>query len=557
MEVIHRSHLARICNAEIAGVAVSAPFLVTNGDGNMSMAVDGHKRIFKLGGKTVTQGSKVLPPLAARRKGTVVDNGDGIISLRLPLPEDVTVPERTELVIVDNGFELRRDPAELARSISRIRNLCGDRPLLMATGIADPSNMAMLVYMGVDVFDDSLAWTMAARGVLLRPEGRISSQAPVEELVKANLVFMSEELELIRTFITRDRLRELVDQRAVSSPTNVVALRIFDKQCWDATESRTPVIGGKFACNTPQSLQRPDVVRHRRRVLDRYKAPVHKRILVLLPCSARKPYFTSRSHRRFIEAIRSGDHFGLVHELILTSPLGLVPRELETFYPCAHYDIPVSGEWTGEEVDMISGMLKEYVIANGYDHVVSHIGDGGLLTGDVEVIDTSMGDPGSDPALRLLDETLRRLSKDYGKVPAMTDRANTMRSMLRYQFGPEGEAVLEGATVVGKYPYWKIMDEKTQLGMHTPDRGMTSLTLDGAARLIDINLNVVSIENFQIKGNIFAIGVKEADPRIRVGDEVAVVREGQLAAVGVAQMSGIEMKAMDRGIAVKVRHKSK
>ncbi len=557
MEVIHRSHLARVCNAEIAGVAVSAPFIVTNGDGSMSMAVDGHKRVFNFGHRAVRQDSKVLPPLAARRKGSFADHGDGIISLRLPLPEDATVPEKTEIVIVDNGFELRRDPAELARSISRIRVMCGDRPLLLVSGIADPSNMALLAYMGVDAFDDSLAWTMASRGVLMRPEGRISSQAPVEELVKANLGFMSEELELIRTFIAKDRLRELVDQRATSSPANVVALRIFDKQCWDATETRTPVIGGRFACNTPQSLQRPDVVRHRRRMSDRYRAPDHKRILVLLPCSARKPYFTSRSHRRFIEAIRSGDHFGLVHELILTSPLGLVPRELETFYPCAHYDIPVSGEWTMEEVDMISGMLKGYVTDNGYDHVVSHIGDGGLLTGDVEVIDTSMGDPGSDPALRLLDETLRRLSKPYDKVPAMTDRANTMRSMLRYQFGPEGEAVLEGATVVGKYPYWKIMEDKTQLGMHTPDRGMTSLTLDGAARLIDADLNVVSIENFQLKGNIFAIGVKDADPRVRVGDEVAVEREGKLAAVGVAQMSGAEMKTMDRGIAVKVRHKSK
>jgi len=461
------------------------------------------------------------------------------------------------MVILDNAFELRRDPGELSRSISRIRNSCGDRPLLFATGIAEPSNMAMLAYMGVDVFDVSIAESMADRGVILRPEGRVSSQAPAEELVKVNLDFMAEELELIRTFIARDRLRELVDQRAVSSPTNVVALRIFDKQCWELTESRTPVTGGRFSCNTPQSLQRPDVVRHRRRVSERYMPPEHKRILVLLPCSARKPYFTSRSHRRFIEAIRSGDHFGLVHELILTSPLGLVPRELETFYPCAHYDIPVSGEWTLEEVEMISGMLKEYVQDNGYDHVVSHINDGGQLTGDVEAIDTSMGDPGSDPALRLLDETLRRLSKPYAKAPAMTDRANTMRSMLRYQFGPEGETVLEGATVVGKYPYWKIMEGKTQLGMHTPDRGMTSLTLDGAARLIDADLNVVHIENFQPKGNIFAIGVMDADPRIRVGDEVAVEREGKLAAVGVAQMSGSEMRAMDRGIAVKVRHKSK
>lgn len=557
MEVIHRSHLARVCNSEISGVAMSTPLIVSNGRGEVSITVDGHKRVIGLGDKNLVQSSKLTPPLSARRGSRMVDHGDGIISIRLPLPEGLVIPDGVRMVIVDNAFELRRDPAELSRSISSIRGLCGEKALLFMSGIADPSNMAMLAYMGVDVFDDSIALAMAERGVLSRPEGRISSQAPVEEILKANLLYMSEELELIRTFIAKDRLRELVDQRAPSSPSNTVALRILDKQCWDATEVQVPVTGGRFACNTSQSLHRPDVVRHRRRVAERYQAPEHKRILVLLPCSARKPYFTSRSHRRFIEAIRSGDHFGLVHELILTSPLGLVPRELETFYPCAHYDIPVSGEWTLEEVDMISGMLRDYVHRNAYDHVVSHIGDGGLLTEGVEVIDTSMGDPGSDAALRNLDETLRRLSKSYEKVPALTDRCNTMRSMLGYQFGVEGEAVIKGASVVGKYPYWKIMDGKVQLGMHTPDRGMTSLTLDGAERLMDAGLNVVSIENFQLKGNIFAIGVKDADPRIRIGDEVAVEREGKLAAVGVAQMSGPEMRAMDRGIAVKVRHKSK
>ena len=34
-----------------------------------------------------------------------------------------------------------------------------------------------------------------------------------------------------------------------------------------------------------------------------------------------------------------------LHELIVTSPVGLVPRELENSYPASSYDIPVIGIW--------------------------------------------------------------------------------------------------------------------------------------------------------------------------------------------------------------------
>ena len=49
-------------------------------------------------------------------------------------------------------------------------------------------------------------------------------------------------------------------------------------------------------------------------------------VAVLLPCSARKPYSLSQSHRRFQMAV--GDR---AHELIVTSPLGLVPRDSKRF----------------------------------------------------------------------------------------------------------------------------------------------------------------------------------------------------------------------------------
>ena len=86
---------------------------------------------------------------------------------------------------------------------------------------------------------------------------------------------------------------------------------------------------------------------------------------------------------------------------------------------------------------------------------------------------------------------------------------------------------------------------------------MISLTLDGAQILADMGKNVVEMMDFELKGNLFAIGVTKADPSIRIGDEAIIMLNGKVKAVGVAMMSGREMVELNRGIAVRVRHKSK
>jgi len=50
-----------------------------------------------------------------------------------------------------------------------------------------------------------------------------------------------------------------------------------------------------------------------------------------------------------------------VHEVVLTSPLGLVPRELESLYPACCYDVPVTGHWSAEEREVLEEMLSWYL----------------------------------------------------------------------------------------------------------------------------------------------------------------------------------------------------
>jgi archaeosine synthase len=61
----------------------------------------------------------------------------------------------------------------------------------------------------------------------------------------------------------------------------------------------------------------------------------------------------------------------------------------------------------------------------------------------------------------------------------------------------------------------------------------------------------------QVKGgSIFAVGINEADPEIRPGDEVVIINnDDEVIAVGKSEMSGREMCELSRGRAVSLRHK--
>ena len=484
----------------------------------------------------------------------------GVQVVRLPLPEDLVVDETAEMVVVPNAYELRKDPRRIVDVVVRLREACGFGRLLCMLGIGEPSTVALLSYMGVDVFDDSLPRAAGLEHVLLMPEAEVAMDDG--DVVGANIDYMQSELAKVRMFIKADRLRELADQRSFSSPSNVALLRLYDQDAYAYAEETCSTVGCRFSCNSTQALRRPDLKRYRER-MESYRKPEHKRILLLLPCSAKKPYHISKTHRAFASAIHTAQHDTLVHEVIVTSPLGLVPRELDACYPANSYDIPVTGEWKCEERAMIRRMVGD-LIAQGYDKVICHLGeDYELVEGLADMECTVVGDPTSPRSLENLDKALRAAAKGMEGVDYLVDRNNLARGLLEFQFGKDIADLLmdENTYAIGKFPYWKFIREvdgkKTQMGMMTPERGMVSLTLEGAEVLARAGYATVEIMDFELKGNLFAVGVVRADSRIRIGDEAVIVCDGEVRGVGVAEMCGREMTDLKRGIAVKVRHKVK
>ncbi len=352
-----------------------------------------------------------------------------------------------------------------------------------------------------------------------------------------------------------------MDQRSLSSAELVAVLRHFDKVGYEYQEEACTIAGGRFSCNSAQSLRRPETERYRRTLSERYVPPEHKKVLLLLPCSAKKPYHISKSHRLFAQAIHTAQHDTLVHEVIVTSPLGIVPRELDAFFPANSYDIPVTGEWKPEEKEMIRSMLRELMEKHHYEKVVCHLGEDAELVRGVcpDMVETVVGDNVSPVSLSNLDKALRDATKDMKPVKWDEDRKECARAALSFQFGEQVAKDLmdEKTSAMGKYPYWKLVREignkKCQIGMMSAERGMFSLTPDGGEVLLRDGKNVVRITDFEIKGSLFAVGVVKADHSIRIGDDIVAVCNGEVRGVGVATMCGLEMEQSKRGIAAKMR----
>ncbi len=505
----------------------------------------------------------VIRPLDVGRDEAVMEEGTNAVVVRGKLDKSL-IGRTEEVFVLGNAFELRRDARAFVETMVSLRNAIGYDRLIYAPGIMEPSNLALLAYLGVDLFDSSLPLYQATRGKVLLTEGSLKVEDATwlvdgpEQAQSHNLEAAWRELKLVRHMIKVGRLRELVETRVNASPWMVAALRTFDLEHYDFQERRTAVVGTPFYCNSKASLFRPDVWRFRRRIMERWEPAPHKKVLLLIPCSAKKPYYTSKSHRAFEEVMLSVPNSCAVQELIITSPLGAVPRELELFYPASQYDIPVTGNWDREEVAMIQQLVQR-AASFGFAKIISHLGsESDFVREVVDCVDTTEGQgTTAAEALERMRSELVSACSSVEKAPRAADRVEFLRSQARYQFGKEGNALLDGCTVVGKYPYLKFMKGNTQIGMLTPDRGMLSLTMDGGQVLLEQGIHTVQMGDFDLGGNLFAVGVTGADERIRAGDEVAIVRKGELEGVGVAAMTGAEMVGSKRGEAVRIRHKRK
>lgn len=149
----------------------------------------------------------------------------------------------------------------------------------------------------------------------------------------------------------------------------------------------------------------------------------------------------------------------------------------------------------------------------------------------------------------------------------MEDTLRKVRSIADYQFGkdvgwklfPENVEILYSKRT-GRIRYVYLNGKR--LATLRPTDGLFSLSITGAKRIAEnkafakcfVTVRDDVSEFIAQGGDVFAAHVVKVNNEIHPKDEVVVVNnEGEVLAVGRAVLSGEEMKAFKKGVAVKVR----
>lgn len=233
------------------------------------------------------------------------------------------------------------------------QNLPPHKPLHLF-GAGHPMMFALAVALGCDIFDSASYALFARNGRYMTTQGT----AKVEDLeyfpcscpachnktpndfrklllvererflAAHNLYNCHTEVQTVKQAIVDGRLWELVEARCRSHPALQLAFQRLLKYA-EQLEPDTPVHKkkGPFVIS-PDSLNRPEILRYERALVERYSPPAHVKTVVLIPEYYMKPFQENPDQESFLSKQRSDLHicsYGLV--------FGVVPQELLDVYP--------------------------------------------------------------------------------------------------------------------------------------------------------------------------------------------------------------------------------
>ncbi|HZY70882.1 MAG TPA: DUF5591 domain-containing protein [Thermoplasmata archaeon] len=514
--------------------------------------------------------------------------GEGVVSIHWPLPDagwENARAGRPDAVVLANAAALYDEGRPFVLAVGDIRRRLGSHPLLWIPRVALPHRLALLAYLGVDLVTNHEAVAWALRAFHLDAQlGPISAEASTfsdavcptcssggsSGRIRCAVDRMSQEIGFVRAAASHHRLRDLAEARQVAEPALAELLRYADRELADLLEERTPVTASAPVSYVfAESHRRPEVARFIDRLRRRYVPPASKKVLLVVPCSRTKPYRNSRTHRAIARAWEGLAAPHRIHVVSVTSPLGLVPRELEDVYPARHYDIPVTHTWAQEERERVVGLLRHLLDRGRYDRVVVHLDaqEYGFITDGIPTefaaAWTSEGDRPTAPG------SIDRLRRDLGADPALnsTERPGPISTVLEelrevaaFQFGRAfAESLFAPPVRLHGRPWFQRLSDGGGVDLATwrEERGLFQLTVPGARRAGSAGALAVTVApGFELRGDLFVGGVAEADPAIRVGDAVTLVRDNAPFAVGEAELPGRLMTELRRGRAVTVRHRA-
>jgi 7-cyano-7-deazaguanine tRNA-ribosyltransferase len=273
-------------------------------------------------------------------------------------------------------------------------NLPAERPLHLF-GAGHPFMFALAVALGCDFFD-SAAYTLFAKENRYMTETgtarlneleyfpcvcprctratpkEASEMSPTQRQVflsEHNLYVCAAEMKRVKQAIKDGRLWEHLEMRAHGHPSLLQALRRLGKY-EDLIEKSDPIMksSGLFFFSSVDSI-RPEVVRYRKRLAERYASP-RESVLLLVPQTRTKPFHKSNDFKKLqrqmfgkLDADRSK-----IHACFYAAPFGVIPQELDEVYPLSQYETVLPPD--AETASYVADQVAEYIARNDYKMVI-------------------------------------------------------------------------------------------------------------------------------------------------------------------------------------------
>jgi len=472
----------------------------------------------------------------------------------------INTNENVQIISFDDLFDNLGNFRNILKIINRIKYDLDNNLVLMASGKIIPKLFPMLIYLGIDIIDssyilylssesfyDTIEYLLpiykikkfpcnciACRGKLKTLAQEKHSAEKINYLLMHNLLTAKSYMNKIIQYLNYEDYRAFVEKSSLDDTFLISMLRVLDKEYFDIIRTYTPINqkNKKINCIGASSYYRPDFYEFRERLVKNFNPEHCTTLVILLPCSAKKPYSESKSHRKFLTILRSFPEFPSFQEIIITSPLGAIPRQLEYVYPVNSYDIPVTGDWEEEELQISSQMLLR--ILKKYDKnipIICHLDDGyrtiiNKILKHIEQkvffseIDDSIT---SRRSLISLKELIQTHLRDYktqieSEKPITKTWERKFSKILDYQFGiGTGAQLISNNLLIKKKKFgskMSIIDKYTNesLGDFDISSGQIHLTMKGANRLTPFTLssNMIVFDGDKILGStLFRPGVLE------------------------------------------------
>jgi len=189
-------------------------------------------------------------------------------------------------------------------------------------------------------------------------------------LAQHNLHVCFSEIRRIKQAVVDGRLWEHLEMKSFAHPSLLQALKKL-KKYEDYLERHSPVTKRKglfFFSST--SLIRPEIVRHRKRLSERYIPPKEAKILVLLPQTATKPFHKSKEQRRLWKQLerKIGTRIKGIHICVYAAPFGVVPIEIDEVYPLSQYE--ATFPFDVETTEYVTKQVENYITKASYDRII-------------------------------------------------------------------------------------------------------------------------------------------------------------------------------------------